>query len=259
MRSTTRAPSALSPGAGVAPHGQRPGVPLPRQAGCAEGVVAEVHQHDHANATLVPGIDAVDVVTQCVGTLDAEQYGRRIPSPRLRQTVDRADDDSAGLSGLPLDLDELRLDRIPRAPAEIPAGDDRVAHRLGDDSVHGTLPQRVEPDLGRRTHRDCAPHRTERLRNESPAVGVQIEHERLPMESFPVECFMSTLSARVRRLPVRAPRQAQGASRLGPFDKLGPPSRSRRIGSCLEHDFAFADGGQREVFTVRLLGALGLT
>ena len=70
---------------------------------------------------------------------------------------------------------------------------------------------------------------------------------------------MSTLSARVRRLPVRAPRQAQGASRLGPFGKLGPPSRPRRIGSCLEHDFAFADGGQREVLTVRLLGALGLT
>jgi hypothetical protein len=88
---------------------------------------------------------------------------------------------------------------------------------------------------------------------------VQIEHERLPVESFPVECIHVDSLREGTAAAGGGPRQAQGASRLGPFDKLVPPSRYRRIGSCLEHDFALADGGQREVFTVRLLGALGLT
>src|SRR5881392_186872 len=110
-----------------------------------------------------------------------------MPSPGLGQTLDRANDDGAGLSGLPLDPGELRFDRIPRASAEIPAGDDGVAHRVDGRSVDATLPERVEADLDRRTGGDCAPRGTERLRNEPLAVGVQIEHERLPLESTAVE------------------------------------------------------------------------
>ena len=62
----------------------------------------------------------------------------------------------------------------------------------------------------------------ERLRNESRTVGVQVEHERLPVESFPVECVHVDSLREGAAAAGAAPRQAQGTSRLGPFDKLGP-------------------------------------
>ena len=195
---------------GVTPHGQRPGVPLPRQAGGAERVVTEMHQPDHADATLVPRIDAIDVVDPPRRRLRRRAPPRRRPAPgpapdprptrrrehRLRRLAARS-----GRAG---------LDRLPGAPAEVPAGDDRVAHRLGDRRIDPRLPQRVEPVLRRRTDGDAAPHGAERLRDEPRAVGVQIEHERLAMESF----------------------------------RLGVDCR-RHGASGLEHDRAFADRRQR--------------
>ena len=143
-----------------------------------------MHQHDHADATLVPRIDAIDVTAHRVGAFDAEHHRRHALRSGLHQTLDRPGDASTGLAGLPLDQDELCLDGIPGAPADIPPCDDRIADSLGDHRIDPSLAQHVETDLGRRTKRDAAPHGAERLRYEPRAVGVQIEHERLAMESF---------------------------------------------------------------------------
>ena len=145
-----------------------------------------MHQHDHADATLVPGIDAVDVASNRVGTFDAEHdRGRALCSSR-GQAIDRPDDEGTGIVGLPLDPGELCLDRVPRAPADVPACDDRVAHRLCDRGIDTAFPQRVESDLGRRTHRHATPHAAERLRDEPRAVDVQIEHNGPAVKSFAV-------------------------------------------------------------------------
>jgi hypothetical protein len=169
---------------GVTPNGYRADVPLPRQARGAECVVTQMHQHDHADATLVPGIDAIDVTTHRVGALDAEHHRRHALRPGLHQTVGRPGDDSSGIAGLSLDQGELCLDSIPWTPAEIPACDDRIADSLGDHRIDPSLAQHVETDLVRRTKRDTAPHGAERLRYEPRAVGVQIKHERPAMDPF---------------------------------------------------------------------------
>jgi len=95
------------------------------------------------------------------------------------------DDDGAGACRLPLEQDQLRLYGIPRSSAEIPAGDDRVTDRHGDRCVDATHAKRVEAELGWRASCEGAPRGTKRLRNEPRAVNVQIEHERVTVETFP--------------------------------------------------------------------------
>src|SRR6478735_6042908 len=87
---------------------------------------------------------------------------------------------------MPLDPGELCLDCVQRDPADVPACDDRVAHRLCDRGIDTAFPQRVEPDLGRCTNRHATPYAAERLREEPRAVDVQIEHKGPAVESFAV-------------------------------------------------------------------------
>ena len=143
-----------------------------------------MHQHDHADATLVPRIDAIDVTVHRIGTFDTEHHRRHTLRTGPHQAVDRVGDKGPAVAGLPLDQGQLRLDRIPWAPADIPACDDRIAHGLGHHSIDPRAPQHVETDLGRATNRDTAPHGAERLRYEPGTMGVQIEHEGPAMESF---------------------------------------------------------------------------
>ena len=203
------------------PNGQWHDVALPRQARGAERVVTQMDQHDHADATLMPRIDAINVTAHRVGTFDTEHHGRHAPRSGLRQTLDRLDDKSTGITGLPLDQDELRLDGIPWVPADIPTCDDRIAHSLGDHRIDPSPAQHVETDLGRGTNRDAAPHGAERLRYEPRTVGVQIEHQRPAMKSFGLGVDCRRLGGHASKTTVRSLTVAADA----PTPLSGPSAR----------------------------------